>query len=65
MERNLYQLLHNSMSLVYTAKLKIALDVAEAMEFVHSRVIIHEDLSSNKILIDQIPQLVAKVVQYY
>lgn len=64
MEMNLYQLFKKRPNLEYNSKLKIALDVAEAMEFLHARGIIHRDLKSVNILLNQEPELVAKVIIY-
>lgn len=59
---NLYALLQTSTTLNYDTKLKIALDIAEAMEFLHSRGYYHRDLKSVSIYINLKPELVTKVV---
>lgn len=61
MDMNLYQLFQKRPNLDYYSKLRIALDVAEAMEFLHGRGIIHRDLKSVNILLNLEPELVAKV----
>ncbi len=58
---NLLQFLEKKPKLDFSSKIKIATDVAEAMEFLHARGIIHRDLKSVNILLNHGPDIVAKV----
>eukprot|EP00026_Physarum_polycephalum_P000524 Phypoly_transcript_00525.p1 GENE.Phypoly_transcript_00525~~Phypoly_transcript_00525.p1 ORF type:complete len:758 (+),score=90.30 Phypoly_transcript_00525:142-2415(+) len=64
LDMNLLQVLqHRSINLQFNAKLKIAIDVAEAMEFLHSRNVVHRDLKSVNVLINRYT-MVAKVCDF-
>lgn len=59
LDMNLYQVLQKK-TLDYPTKLRIALDIAEAVEFLHSRGIVHRDLKSVNVLLN-LSDMVAKV----
>jgi len=64
LDMNLLQVLqHRSINLQFNAKLKIAIDVAEAMEFLHSRNVVHRDLKSVNVLVNRYT-MVAKVCDF-
>lgn len=52
MEMNLYQFLQDRPGLDFGTKIRILSDVAEAMEFMHLRGIIHRDLKSVNVLLN-------------
>lgn len=66
MDCNLYELLHNRNrpTLEFGAKIKLAMDIAEAMAFLHSRNIILRDLNSTNVLLNM-DQFVAKVCFHF
>lgn len=64
LDMNLLQLLqHLTLNIQFNTKVRIAMDIAEAMEFLHSRGVMHRDLKSVNILVDRYT-LVAKVFFY-
>ncbi len=62
MDTTLFQLLRDKRDLSFEVKLKVAIDIAEGMQFLHSRDIIHRDLKSVNVLLSSGPDYVAKVL---
>jgi serine/threonine protein kinase len=65
MDCNLFELLRTKTTLDFGTKIKLAIDIAEGMTFLHSRNIIHRDLKSVNVLIQLgTIDMVAKVCDF-
>jgi len=61
---NLYEFLRNRTIMDLGSKIKLAMDIAEGMAFLHSRNIIHRDLKSVNVLLSLSDPITAKVCDF-
>lgn len=59
---SLYDVLRGSMSLPWSTKLRLAIDAASGLQYLHSQNIIHRDLKSLNILVNE--QMQAKIADF-
>lgn len=57
---SLHKILQSSIELLWPTRVKMALEIAQALLFLHSRNILHRDLKAENVLIETAPQVAGR-----